>query len=423
MGLRMRKKGICIGLAVLLAFSAVAPVQATTITDAQNAKKKTEKDLNEVNSQINSLEGQKANLANEVEEMDSQLVDILTSISICQEEIANKEKEIAQAKEELAAAIVKEEEQDEAMKKRIKFMYEQGDSAYLQLLLESKSIADLLTKAQYMEKVYAYDKELLDEYKDTKEMIKGLKENLEEEEADLLASNYELEQEQQALEVTIAEKRNTIKNFDSKLASAKKQAETYKSQLKEQTAKIKKLEEEKQKEKEAIQEQLALQAKKPAKGSNVPVAPVNNTPSMPSTPAQDEPVGDDGYTKEETPGTPADPGDSSMGQQIASYACQFVGNPYKAGGTSLTDGADCSGFVQSVYRHFGYVIPRDSTSQRGAGRAVDYANAQPGDIICYAGHVAIYLGNGQIVHASSERTGIKYGNATYRTILSVRRIV
>lgn len=420
MGLRMRKKGICIGLAVLLAFSAVAPVQATTISDAKNAKKKTEKDLNEVNSQINSLEGQKANLANEVEEMDSQLVDILTSISICQEEIANKEEEIAQAKEELAEAIVREEEQDEAMRKRIKFMYEQGDSAYLQLLLESKSIADLLTKAQYMEKVYAYDKELLDEYKDTKETVKSLKENLEEEEADLLASNYELEQEQGVLEATIAEKRNIIKNFDSKLASAKKQAETYKSQLKEQTAKIKKLEEEKQKEKEAIQEQLALQAKKPAKGSNVPVAPADNTPY---TPAQDEQVGDDGYTREETPGTPADPGDSSMGQQIAAYACQFVGNPYKAGGTSLTDGADCSGFVQSVYRHFGYVLPRDSTSQRSAGRAVDYANAQPGDIICYAGHVAIYLGNGQIVHASSERTGIKYGNATYRTILSVRRIV
>lgn len=413
----MRIKGTCILLTVLLSFSAVVPVQATTISDAKNAKKKTESNLNEVNSQIDSLEGQKAALANEVEEMDSQLVDILTSISICQEEIATKEKEIEQAKEDLAEAIVREEEQDEAMKKRIKFMYEQGDSAYLQLLLESKSIADLITKAQYVEKVYAYDKELLDEYKDTRKTVKTLKENLEEEEADLLASNYELEQEQAALETTIAEKKNTIKNFDSKLASAKKQAETYKSQLKEQTAKIKKLEEEKQKEKEAIEAQLAAQAKKPAKGTPPASNPENYTAS------QDEQTADDGYTKEETPSMPADPGDSSMGQQIASYACQFVGNPYKAGGTSLTDGADCSGFVQSVYRHFGYVIPRDSTSQRSAGRAVDYANAQPGDIICYAGHVAIYLGNGQIVHASSERTGIKYGNATYRTILSVRRIV
>lgn len=413
----MRVKGTCILLTVLLSFSVVMPVQATTISDAKNAKKKTESNLNEVNSQIDSLEGQKAALANEVEEMDSQLVDILTSISICQEEIATKEKEIEQAKEDLEKAIVQEEEQDEAMKKRIKFMYEQGDSAYLQLLLESKSIADLITKAQYVEKVYAYDKELLDEYKDTKKTVKTLKEKLEEEEADLLASNYELEQEQAALEITIAEKKDTIKNFDSKLASAKKQAETYKSQLKEQTAKIKKLEEEKQKEKEAIEAQLAAQAKKPAKGTPPASNPENYTAP------QNEQTADDGYTKEETPSMPADPGDSSMGQQIASYACQFVGNPYKAGGTSLTDGADCSGFVQSVYRHFGYVLPRDSTSQRSAGRAVDYANAQPGDIICYAGHVAIYLGNGQIVHASTERTGIKYGTATYRTILSIRRIV
>ncbi len=413
----MRKKRICMLLAFVLTFSIVTPVQATSISDAKNAKKKTESNLNAVNSQIDSLQGQKAALANEVEQMDTQLVDILTSISICKEEINNKEKEIQQAKEELEAAKVREVEQDEAMKKRIKFMYEQGDTAYLQLLLESKSIADLITKAQYVEKVYAYDKELLDEYKETKETVKTLKENLEEEEADLLASNYELEQEQAALETTIAEKRNTIKNFDSKLASAKKQAEAYKSQLKEQTAKIKKLEEEKQKEKEALQAQLDAQAKKPSKGT-----PPASNPDNYKAP-QNVPDVDDGYAKDEPSSAPADPGDSSMGQQIASYACQFVGNPYKAGGTSLTDGADCSGFVQSVYRHFGYVLPRDSTSQRSAGRAVDYANAQPGDIICYAGHVAIYLGNGQIVHASTERTGIKYGNATYRTILSVRRIV
>ena len=226
----MRKKRICMLLAFVLTFSIVTPVQATSISDAKNAKKKTESNLNAVNSQIDSLQGQKAALANEVEQMDTQLVDILTSISICKEEINNKEKEIQQAKEELEAAKVREVEQDEAMKKRIKFMYEQGDTAYLQLLLESKSIADLITKAQYVEKVYAYDKELLDEYKETKETVKTLKENLEEEEADLLASNYELEQEQAALETTIAEKRNTIKNFDSKLASAKKQAEAYKSQ-------------------------------------------------------------------------------------------------------------------------------------------------------------------------------------------------
>lgn len=111
------------------------------------------------------------------------------------------------------------------------------------------------------------------------------------------------------------------------------------------------------------------------------------------------------------------------GSDIAQYACQFVGNPYVPGGTSLTNGADCSGFTQSVYRVYGYSLPRNSSSQRSAGREVSYEEAQPGDLICYAGHVAIYLGNGRIVHASSVKTGIKYGYATYKPILSVRRIV
>ena len=114
---------------------------------------------------------------------------------------------------------------------------------------------------------------------------------------------------------------------------------------------------------------------------------------------------------------------SGTGSDIAQYACQFVGNPYVPGGTSLTNGADCSGFTQSVYRVYGYSLPRNSSSQRSAGREVSYEEAQPGDLICYAGHVAIYLGNGRIVHASSVKTGIKYGYATYKPILSVRRIV
>lgn len=100
----------------------------------------------------------------------------------------------------------------------------------------------------------------------------------------------------------------------------------------------------------------------------------------------------------------------------------FIGNPYVFGGTSLTNGADCSGFVQSVYKNFGVTLPRSSTDQRSAGTGVSYTEAQPGDIICYAGHVGIYIGNNQIVHASSPTTGIKVGNATYRSILSVRRI-
>lgn len=109
-------------------------------------------------------------------------------------------------------------------------------------------------------------------------------------------------------------------------------------------------------------------------------------------------------------------------QSVVDYACQFIGNPYVWGGTSLTNGADCSGFVQSVYAHFGVSLPRTSASQRGAGYEVSYSEAQPGDIICYSGHVGIYVGDGKIVNAQDPAHGIGISSATYTSILTVRRI-
>ena len=114
---------------------------------------------------------------------------------------------------------------------------------------------------------------------------------------------------------------------------------------------------------------------------------------------------------------------SGTGSSVAGYALQFVGNPYVYGGTSLTNGTDCSGFTMSVYRNFGVSLPPSSGAQRGIGYDVGgIQNAQPGDLVCYSGHVGLYIGNGQIVHASTAATGIKISNASYRQILAVRRI-
>lgn len=114
---------------------------------------------------------------------------------------------------------------------------------------------------------------------------------------------------------------------------------------------------------------------------------------------------------------------SQIGKDVIDYAVQFIGNPYVYGGSSLTNGTDCSGFVMSVYANFGVSLPHSSSAIRGRGYDVGgIENAQPGDIVCYSGHVGLYMGNGQIVHASTKKTGIKISDAGYRKILSVRRI-
>lgn len=116
------------------------------------------------------------------------------------------------------------------------------------------------------------------------------------------------------------------------------------------------------------------------------------------------------------------PPTGSTGADVANFACQFVGNPYVYGGTSLTSGADCSGFVMSVYANYGVSLPHSSTSLRRSGYGVSTSEMQAGDIVCYSGHVGIYIGGGRIVHASNRRDGIKISNVSYRAILAVRRI-
>ena len=429
----MQKRVCCILLSLIMFMEIVVPVRATTISGVKKEQQKTQNNLNSVNQQITAIQSNQAQAQEELDQLSDQLVDILTSIDICQDEIAVKEKEIEQAKKDYEDARKKEEDQYASMKKRIQFMYEQGDSAYLQVLLESQNYADMVNKADYIESLYEYDKQLLAGYVESKNQVAELKGRLEDEEADLEASNYELQQEEAVLQTLVDEQKKTVADFDAQLASAKKKAASYKQQLEDQTAQIKKLEEEaaakkkkeeearKKQEQERKQQQQANQTQTIDTGNGAQQTTGDN-PAQTTDPGTVDTGNDSKGTDSMNAGAGAVTGGSGVGQPAANYACNFVGNPYKFGGTSLTNGTDCSGFTQAVYAHFGISLPRDSYSQRSCGTEVSYANAQPGDIICYAGHVALYLGNGQIVHASTERTGITYGYATYRTILSVRRV-
>ena len=112
----------------------------------------------------------------------------------------------------------------------------------------------------------------------------------------------------------------------------------------------------------------------------------------------------------------------SSGSSVVNYGSQFVGNPYVYGGSSLTGGTDCSGFVMSVYSAFGVGLPHSSSAMRSVGYGVSYDEMQPGDIVCYSGHVGIYAGNGTLLHASNARTGITYSDVNYKNILAIRRI-
>lgn len=428
----MKKRMLSAMLIFIMGFCSLCrPVSATTADEVRQEQEKTEERLDQVGERIDDIQSQKEIVAGEITQLDNQLVEILTSISICEDEIAAKEDEIDLVKIELDEAIQREEQQYEDMKARIRFMYEKGDQAYLQIFLEASSLPDMLNKATYVEKLYEYDRDLLAQYESTREEVISIKEELELEEADLLSSQRELKEQKDYLETLIAEKRATVANFDNQLAQAKREAASYKEKLKEQNEEIRRLEKEEKERQEELAKAEKEKDKNTEKEPNTVTTVTGETartdPADGSEPKADTTKGnqadssqDDNAGKSDKP---ASSSGSSLGQQIAAYGCQFIGNPYVYGGTSLTNGTDCSGFTQAVYAHFGISIPRDSTSQRFVGREVSYAEAQPGDIICYAGHVAIYIGNGQIVHASTEKTGIKISNATYRTILSVRRIV
>lgn len=426
-------KGNLAAGAILFVLFAGRPLtaKASSIGEIEQNINQHTNQLETINNQIAGLEEQQDLIQEKIDDLNAEILNTMTSIGMKEDEIAAKEEEISAKEDEILgkqeeidskkrqiqeteaeyeAAVRREEGQRDDMVKTTRLIYERGDTSVLEAILGGKGLADILNRMDQVEKIYEYEKNMLLAYIETKNQVHDLWDRLEEEKSVLETDRKQLEEDKLILEadreqlkadeeelqaqidnlnVMLAKKKRESANFEAEIEKAQQEAAVAKRLLQQEQQRLRQL--------QAAQSQTSSNA-------------ANAT-----------------YTTTSYTSTIDNASGSDLGKKIAKFACQYIGNPYVYGGTSLTNGADCSGFTYRVYSEFGYTLPRTSYQQRSAGTGVAYENAQPGDLVCYDGHVGLYIGGGMIVHASSSapypRGGIKVNNAQYQTILAVRRII
>lgn len=375
--------------------------------DAEKKKSQAEQDLKDKKNEINGLKGQQQITADDIKNKSAKLDEILAAQKKLQTDITSKQAEIEQNQKDLAAAQEKQQEQYVAMKKRIQFMYENSaEDNIWTAIIESNGITDMLNRIEYVSDVYDSDRALMDSYQAAVEQVKEIGTKLDNDMNELTAMQDDYEKQQADVEAAIVALENQKEQYASQIAQAQQQADNYQNIITAQ-GKI-------------IQEQEAAAA-----AAAAAAARANSSSSSPSYDGGGAGKGGS-IASDYAAGGGKNPGASTgvSGSSVVSYAMQFVGNPYVWAGNSLTNGVDCSGFVHEVYAHFGISTPRYSQAFKSVGQAVSFDNIQPGDVVVYPGHVAIYAGGGVIVEAQSTKAGITANRSVQcHTILAIRRLV
>lgn len=403
----MKKKLLATAITASLLMGIVSPCVVSADSEASQ-------NLSAAKQQIKELEAQKDALTGEEESLNAQLVKTTAGIESLDSQISDLEAEMEVTAADLAKAQESADTQYEAMKKRIQYLYEVGgDAGWLTVFLEKGNISDILTNEDYVQNMYKYDRDCLQEYADTVEQVETLQDQQNLQKADLEKNKTAQEEAKTKLEGLIAEAQAQSADVDAQLADVQAKANQYQSLVDQEQAAISKLQ---ASQAAAIQEAVNKAAAQTGASAAEKQAAYNQIVQQ---------VVSGNLSTGSSSGSSSGGSSSSgiSGSDILAYAQQFLGNKYVYGGNSLTNGVDCSGFVQQVYSHFGIQTSRTSWDIENNGVEVSYDDIQVGDVLCYDGHVGIYAGNGQMINAANEKYGITYTPTNYRDITTIRRLV